>query len=92
MDQPSINQDLATREPTESKLQQEVLKKTRTYLKSSSEKMSQFYDRWDRNDDIYRGYRVLDRDDKDAASKKEPTKIIVPVTFAQVQTAISFVF
>lgn len=92
MDQPSINQDLATREPTESKLQQEVLKKTRTYLKRSSEKMSQFYDRWDRNDDIYRGYRVLDRDDKDAASKKEPTKIIVPVTFAQVQTAISFIF
>ena len=92
MNQAAINKDLAEKEPTESPLQKAILEKARAYLKAGSNGMSSYHELWDRNDDVYRGYRMLDRDDKDAAVKKEPTKIIVPITYAQVQTAISFIF
>lgn len=39
-------------------------------------------------DEIYRAFRPADVDDKEAAKRKEPTKIIFPVTYSQIQTAI----
>lgn len=61
------------------------------FIRISSDEMCRFYDAWDNSDYTYRGYRILDRDDKDAIKDSEPPKIIVPVTYAQIQIAISFI-
>lgn len=60
-------------------------------MKSSSEKMSTFHDGWDANSYIYRGYRVTDKEDVDSIKEGTPPKVIVPITYAQVQTALSFI-
>lgn len=64
----------------------------RAYLKASADRMCRYHESWDNNDYIYRGYRMLDRKDADAKRDGEPAKIIVPITFAQIQTAQSFLF
>jgi hypothetical protein len=43
----------------------------------------------DQADKTYRAYRVADEDDKKAAERGEPVKIIYPITYAQIQTAIA---
>jgi hypothetical protein len=53
--------------------------------------MCKYHDSWDNYDWIYRGYRISDKNDRDARSVGEPAKILVPVTYAQTQTAISFI-
>lgn len=88
MDQELINNDL--RDGISTKMQDALLKYLKSLLKASSDKMCDFHDRWDDNSHIYRGYRVGDRKDADAKSKDEPPKIIVPITYAQTQTALSF--
>lgn len=52
--------------------------------------MKTFYDQWDRNDQVYRGERPIDPDDKKAIKRNEPAKVYVPLTHAQVQTFVSF--
>lgn len=91
MDQEAINRDLREKDANSSIMQKKILDKARALLKASSDHMSTYYNLWDSNDDIYRGYRVKDRNDQEAKEKGEPSKIIVPITFAQVQTAISFI-
>jgi hypothetical protein len=56
----------------------------------SRQYMTQYYDSWDRNDDVYRGIKRADKDDTKARERNEPEKMIVPMTFAQVQSYISF--
>lgn len=60
-------------------------------MKSSAEKMSTFHTGWDANSYIYRGYRVVDKEDVDSIKEGTPPKVIVPITYAQVQTALSFI-
>lgn len=52
--------------------------------------MKTFYDQWDRNDQVYRGERPADTDDKQAVKRNEPAKVYVPLTHSQVQTFVSF--
>lgn len=52
--------------------------------------MSNFYDQWDDADMIYRGERAKDEEDKKANAQKAPSKIVVPLTYAQVQTFVAF--
>ena len=60
-------------------------------MKASANKMNQYHAGWDANSYIYRGYRILDKDDADSMKDGEPPKVIVPLTYAQIQTAISFI-
>jgi hypothetical protein len=60
--------------------------------KMSRSRMSEYYSDWDLQDQVYRGERKFDAADKKAANKDEPTKMVVPHTFAQVMTFTSFVF
>jgi hypothetical protein len=90
--QETIDRDLAEKASAESAWQKKIVDFCMTYVKTSAAEMSKQYDTWDSNDLVYRGYRTLDKDDKDSANKGEPVKIIVPITFAQTQTALSFVF
>jgi hypothetical protein len=52
--------------------------------------MSSCYDRWDRNMDIFKGYRAKDDDDQKSEQRKEPVKMVVPVSFSQIQTFVAF--
>lgn len=90
MNQEAVNRDLAENDQTSSPFQKHIVELCMKYMRISSERMSRFHDGWDNNDFIYRGYRIMDKDDKDAVKDNEPPKIIVPITFAQVQTAVSF--
>jgi len=61
-------------------------------VKESRQVMSKKYEQWDRNNDIYRGIRPPDEEDKKANRHKEPEKMVVPLSYAQIQTFIAFVY
>jgi hypothetical protein len=82
--------DLAKEEMSE--FHKTMLKDSRALVNVSRQKMSAYYTRWDNNDKIYRGIRTRDIDDKKAQERKEPQKMVVPVSYAQVQTFVAFVF
>jgi hypothetical protein len=90
--QEQVDRDLRDFTTDGSLLQQKILEMSRSYLTSAANRMCKYHESWDNNDYIYRGYRLLDRKDKEAQRDGEPSKIIVPITFAQIQTAQSFLF
>lgn len=59
-------------------------------LKMSRSTMSERYEQWDRNNDVYRGVRPPDKEDFEAAALGEPEKMIIPMSYAQVQTLVAF--
>ena len=61
-------------------------------VRRSRTKMSERYKIWDHHNDIYRGVRPRDKEDMDAKDHDEPEKMVVPMTFAQVQTFAAFCF
>lgn len=91
MNQEKINRNLAERTSESSEFQKKVLESVRKWMKASANKMSTLHAGWDANSYIYRGYRFMDKEDRDAMKDGEPTKVVVPLTFAQIQTAISFI-
>jgi hypothetical protein len=90
--QEKVNKDLQSKATQDSEFQKCVLEELNKYIKSSSDKMSTYWESWDEHNRLYRGYIRPDLKDEEAQAKKEPVKIIVPVSYAQVQTALSFVF
>jgi len=56
----------------------------------SRTEMSKYYDQWDYFDQVYRGERKVDEKDLKARSRGEPEKMIIPLTYAQVETFTSF--
>ena len=90
MDQDQINRDLAER--SDSVLQTKILNQVRNYLKVAGDSLSQHWTSWEKADQLYRAYRVRDQEDAQANLKGEPGKLIIPVAYAQVQTAVSFIF
>lgn len=69
-----------------------LLTHARDLIKLSRSKMSAKYTDWDLQDEVYRGVRYPDKEDKKASQKGEPEKMVVPNTFAQVMTFTSFLF
>jgi hypothetical protein len=59
-------------------------------VKLSRGDMSKRYARWDRARMVYGGKRPMDQEDVKAVKKAEPAKFIVPMTFAQAQTFVTF--
>jgi hypothetical protein len=91
MNQEKINKNLMENDAEGSEFQRKVLESVRKWMKASSNKMGSLHNGWDANSYIYRGYRVSDKDDRDAVKDGEPPKVIIPLTYAQIQTAISFI-
>lgn len=87
-----INRNLQENDSESSEFQKNVVQLCLDYAKTSADEMSSLYDGWDSHDLVYRGYRALDKDDKESVKKGDPPKIIVPITYAQTQTALSFIF
>ena len=71
---------------------QQMLGDCRNLISLSRRKMASFYPAWDNNDRVYRGIQGLDPADKKAAERKEPVKMIVPLSYSQVQTFVSFCY
>jgi len=71
---------------------QKLLGHCRGLVDGSRAVMSKHYAEWDRRDKVYRAERDPDRVDKDAAKHNEPVKMTVPLTTAQINTFIAFVF
>lgn len=90
MNQEEINNQLKQEELTE--FHKGLLTEIKGMLKASSSKMSTYWDGWENADKSYRGYKVYDKEDEKSAAKGEPHKILLPLTFAQLQTAASFIF
>lgn len=63
-----------------------------TNLKRSRKDMGKRYEAWDNNLDTYRGIRPRDAEDVKASDKSEPEKMVVPMSFAQIQTFSSFCY
>lgn len=61
-------------------------------VKGSRTDMSEKYETWDKHNDIYCGVRPLDKDDLEARELNEPEKMVVPMSFAQIQTFVAFCF
>jgi hypothetical protein len=89
-DQEKINKDLTDHNTSESDFQRHVVELCKTHLRQSVHAISSNYLKWDHNDMVYRGYKLNDKNDQVAEQKKEPHKIIVPITYAQIQTAVAF--
>jgi hypothetical protein len=69
-----------------------VLEDTRALVTISRRKMSEYYPTWDKNDDIYRAILQRDKADLAAFDRKEPEKMVVPTSFAQIMTFVSFCY
>ena len=67
-----------------------LLEHVKQLVALSREHMQSKYEDWDSYDEIYRGYRQMDDDDKKAKQKQAPKKMVVPLGFAQLQTFAAF--
>lgn len=76
----------------QSEFHDQMLKECCDLLKISRSKMSKKYKDWDLFQQVYMGERLPDEKDIKARDRKEPEKMVVPMTFAQVQTFIAFCF
>lgn len=87
--QKQINADL-TKE--DSVINRELLPVLIRMLGASAAKMQEYWTGWETADRTYRAVRAADDADKDAAKKGLPAKTIIPLAYAQVQTAAAFLF
>lgn len=69
-----------------------ILTHCKSLMRRSRCDMAKRYADWDKQDMVYRGIRCVDADDLKAAQQGKPVKMVVPNTFAQVQTFVSFLF
>ena len=84
-----VNEQLST---PESEFHKQMLKESLDLLKMSRSKMVKKYADWDLFQQVYKGERTMDNKDIQARERKEPEKMVVPLTFAQIQAFISFCF
>jgi hypothetical protein len=85
-----ILKQLQDKEPTP--FMQQMLEDTRALVSISRRKMTEYYPAWDKNDDIYRSIKQRDKADILANERNEPEKMVVPISFAQIQTFVAFCF
>ena len=71
---------------------QQVLEDTRALVSISWRKMTEYYPQWDKNDDVYRSIQQRDKSDTLAFERNEPEKMVVPISYAQIQTFVAFCF
>jgi len=90
MNQEKINRDLAENTQGSSRLQKFLTDRIRSYMTASAGAMHQYWAQWEATEDIYRAWRVLDKEDNESKSKGNTPKLIIPVTYAQTQTFCSF--
>lgn len=68
----------------------DLAQRCKDLVKMSRDEMCKYYDVWDKFDMTYRGERPPDKVDVRARERGEPEKMILPMTYAQVETFTSF--
>lgn len=68
----------------------ELLTRLKDLIKLSRDEMVKYYDQWEVNDNIYRGIKQMDEADRAAVKRKAPVKFVMPVTYSQINTFVSF--
>ena len=87
---PEVYKELC--QPTQNACISGLLQRCKDYLKLSRVEMVKHYPDWDHYDMVYRGERPSDDADVKARERKEPMKMVVPLTYQQVQTFVSFCY
>lgn len=85
-----VKDDLSSDKP--SPFHDALLAHCKELVEMSRRKMSTYYDKWDRFEAINRAFKTEDKQDKQAKERKEPTKMVVPIAHAQVQTFVAFAY
>lgn len=83
-----IKRELSQKVPT--KFHAHMLEHCKGLVTLSRNSMKEYYDKWDSADRVYRGERFKDDEDRKACKQGAPEKIVVPLTYAQVQTFVAF--
>jgi hypothetical protein len=60
------------------------------HMKDSRAAMQDRYCAWDKQHDIYRQQRTADKEDRRSYDQGKPVKMIIPLSFAQINTLVSF--
>lgn len=87
---PRIQKELEKEEVTD--FHKALLKHCVDLVDGSRVVMQKEYEKWDQHNNVYKGLRTPDVQDKKAKERGEPEKMIVPLTYSQVQTFIAFCF
>lgn len=69
-----------------------LLQHCKSLVDLSRKEMCKYYEDWDKFDDVYRGVKAKDKEDKLAENRGEPIKSVMPVTKAQIDTFVAFAF
>src|SRR6186713_2057969 len=77
-------------EQTPTAFHSDLLSKCLGLLKDSRARMGDRYSAWDRQHELYLSRRPLDKMDRANMEQGIPPKFILPLTYAQVQTFVSF--
>lgn len=87
---PEIKKLLEAEQPTSelSALKNRVVK----LVRGSRSKMSERYESWDKQQEVYNGRKQKTAKDRRAEAAGVPSSMLLPLTFAQVQTFVSFCF
>jgi hypothetical protein len=83
-----IKRELRQKRPTE--FHTKMLEHAKALISMSRQEMEKYYDQWDAADQVYRGERVRDAEDRKACKAGGPEKMVIPLTYAQIQTFIAF--
>jgi hypothetical protein len=76
--------------PPNSTLHQRVLTLIKDRKTASKNLVQKNFRDWDRAEDLYRAWRIEDTDDRESQAEHGVSKLVVPVSFAQVQTQLTF--
>lgn len=74
----------------ESKEHTALLKLVKSNADLSRKEMAKHYSVWDCHDQVFRSERKIDKEDRAAQAKGQPPKMVVPMTFSQVMTFVSY--
>jgi hypothetical protein len=69
-----------------------LLQKCKDLVKLSRDSMANFYPLWDKYDMAYRTERYRDEADVKAKERKEPEKMVIPMTYSQIDTFCAFLY
>ena len=87
---PEIQKMLAANEQPDNIIR--LRDKLNSLLLTSRNAMAKHYKKWNRTMQTFKGERITDEEDLEARDVNEPEKFVVPLTYAQVQTFVTFGF
>lgn len=86
---PRIAKELKREQASE--FHEKMLTHCRGLVKNSRNYMQTFYSTWEDRHRIYRSYRLEDDNDTKAKEEGRPPKQVIPMSYAKIQTFVSFV-